>query len=157
MTEGQMMANKRRAGRVSSKLAVKRGVRKPPTPLRPARGAKRRNSRRGPERDEAYRAFVRKYLCIGCYPQAWILALGGNQAFVDLLLMSFYGRPYMDAMHTGPHGVAQKASDYTCLPGCRRHHRELDHQIGKAFWKKYGLDRDKLIAFLRAEYERTKA
>lgn len=57
-------------------------------------------------RDPKYRAFVRSFPCAVC------------------------GRHYgIEAAHTGPHGISQKASDLTCIPLCREDHREL-HQVG---------------------------
>jgi hypothetical protein len=84
---------------------------------------------------------------------AWHVFANGDP--IAILLIASEGRRY-EPMHTGPHGTSQKASDYTCLPGCRTHHRELDHRLGKAFWAKYGLNREKLVAALRARYESEK-
>lgn len=43
-------------------------------------------------------------------------------------------------MHTGPHGLGQKASDYDALPGCVDCHKEL-HKIGPVrFQEKWGLN-----------------
>jgi hypothetical protein len=60
-----------------------------------------------PVRDPKYLAYVRQFPCVGCVTTR---------------------RP-REAMHIGPHGIAQKASDLDCLPGCRECHREL-HKIG---------------------------
>lgn len=120
---------------------LSRGKKKP-TALRPLRGAAHKNSGRGPARDEDYKAWIRTLPCL----------IGRVR---PEMAAEPWG-PRTEAAHTGPHGHAQKASDYTCIPLCRKHHHELDHQIGKSFWRKYGLDRVKLIEALRAEYERTK-
>ncbi len=57
-------------------------------------------------RSDEYLAYVRKHGCIVCSKQA-------------------------DAHHAfGPHGLQQKASDFTCVPLCRVHHAEI-HQAGK--------------------------
>src|SRR6185369_14296789 len=120
---------------------------KKPTSLRPNRGRPQRKRasvlRTGPARDPKYRAFVRTWTCVVCRITAEMGSL-------------FHCR--VEAAHTGPHGISQKASDHTCVPLCRKHHTELDHQIGKAFWKKYGLNRTAIISQLRAQYaaERTK-
>ena len=60
-----------------------------------------------PVRDPKYLKFIRDFPCVGC----------GTT------------RRQRDAMHTGPHGLGQKASDLDALPGCRECHRQL-HQIG---------------------------
>ena len=50
-----------------------------------------------------------------------------------------------DACHTGPHGLSQKASDYTCIPLTREEHQEL-HAIGpEAFELRHGLDIGELV------------
>lgn len=56
-----------------------------------------------PIRDADYKRFIKKLPCIGC---------GKNWG--------------IDPMHTGPHGLNQKASDLDVLPGCRRCHDEFD-------------------------------
>ena len=77
-----------------------------------------------PVRDPKYLKFIRLLPCIAC----------GKVRYVR------------DAMHTGSHGLGQKASDLDALPGCRVHHREL-HQIGPVkFQRKYRLDFKALAA-----------
>lgn len=61
-----------------------------------------------PTRDPTYRAFVRSFLCVVCKSRRGI-----------------------EAAHTGPHGISQKASDRSCVALCHQEHREL-HQIGPA-------------------------
>ena len=87
-----------------------------------------------PVRDDHYRAFIRRFPCVGC----------GTE------------RRLRDAMHIGPHGLGQKACDLQTTPGCRQCHREL-HKIGRpAFERKHKLDFAGLIAmfhsFYRLEY-----
>jgi hypothetical protein len=60
-----------------------------------------------PARDRAYLAYIRQMHCIGC----------------GTLTMP------REAMHIGPHGLGQKASDLDTLPGCRECHERL-HRIG---------------------------
>lgn len=56
-------------------------------------------------------------------------------------------------MHTGPHGLSQKASDLDCLPGCHLCHAEL-HQIGPRKWQaKHQVDFQELTAFFRHLYK----
>lgn len=60
-----------------------------------------------PVRSTEYRAWVASWPCIAC----------GTEV------------RRRDPMHTGPHGIAQKASDLECVPGCRRCHEQL-HRLG---------------------------
>jgi hypothetical protein len=77
-----------------------------------------------PVRDPKYLAYVRRLPCVGCKTE----------------------RKRRDAMHIGPHGLGQKASDLDTVPGCRECHREL-HKIGRpAFESKYSID---LYAIMR--------
>lgn len=56
-----------------------------------------------PERSDAYRRWVKPWPCAACR------------------------KPWgIDPAHTGPHGTAQKASDFTCIPLCRQCHRQYD-------------------------------
>lgn len=75
-----------------------------------------------PERNEAYLRFIRRFPCIGCGTTRGI-----------------------EAMHTGPHGIGQKASDKSCLPGCHECHREYDKNP-RWFMDKRQLDREELVA-----------
>lgn len=83
-----------------------------------------------PVRDEAYRRFVRSFACSVC-ARCW----------------------RVDACHTGPHGISQKACDWTCIPLCRVHHREYDRNP-RGFAAAHGLDVATVISFLRSEYQR---
>ena len=56
-----------------------------------------------PARDDAYLKFIRKFPCLGC----------GRTSGID-------------ACHTGPHGISQKASDLSCIPLCRKCHKLFD-------------------------------
>jgi hypothetical protein len=73
-------------------------------------------------RSRAYRQFVKSFPCIGCRKR--------------------YG---IDPMHTGAHGHGIKASDETCLPGCRKCHRKFDANP-REFARKHKLDIPALIA-----------
>ena len=71
-----------------------------------------------PVRDPKYLAFIRMLPCVACGKKKW----------------------RMEAMHTGPHGLGQKASDLDALPGCPSCHREL-HEIGPVkFQTRHRLD-----------------
>jgi hypothetical protein len=74
-----------------------------------------------PERNPAYLRFIRRFPCIGCGTTRGI-----------------------EAMHSGPHGLSQKASDLTALPGCHECHREYDKNP-RWFLEKRQLDREELV------------
>ena len=83
-----------------------------------------------PVRDAAYMAYIRQFPCIGC---------GTTR------------RP-REAMHIGPHGMGQKASDLDTLPGCHLCHVEL-HAIGSKNWqRKHRVDFRERIEFFQYLY-----
>jgi hypothetical protein len=60
------------------------------------------------------------------------------------------------AHHAGPHGLSQRADDWTALPLCDAHHQHGPHSVhklGKLFWAFHGLDRFGLIAALNLAYQ----
>ena len=79
----------------------------------PPRKPPRRGSGRGPSRNWRYRAFIRSLPCAAC---------GATDD--------------VEAAHTGSDGgMAQKASDYSCVPLCRDCHTQAPdsyHRLGKA-------------------------
>ncbi len=83
-----------------------------------------------PARDELYLAYVRSFPCVvhGCRRKA-------------------------EAAHIGPHGVAQKASDYSTAPICEHHHRTSPsslHNIGLlAFERLHGVHLMDVVRRLR--------
>ena len=85
-----------------------------------------------PVRDRAYLAFIRCLPCIGCL-KTW-----GVQA-----------------MHSGPHGLGQKASDLDTLPGCPRCHEAYDANP-RQFAERHQLDIPALIRRFNEFYVRVK-
>ena len=82
-----------------------------------------------PERDEAYKRFIKRLPCVVCLKTWWV-----------------------DPAHTGPHGIGQKSSDYSCIPLCRKHHDEFD----KCQWRfayQHHLDVPALIAMFNSFYQ----
>ncbi len=78
---------------------------------------RRANPRRGPLRCPAYRAWLRTLGCmmLGC------------------------GAQFADAAHTLNNGMHSKGPDSSCVPLCRKHHREYD--TGRmAFERKYTIN-----------------
>ena len=74
-----------------------------------------------PQRDPRYLKWIRTLPCLVC-GSVWRI----------------------EAAHTGPHGMAQKSPDRSCIPLCARHHRsgkDSYHRLGpKAFEEKHGLN-----------------
>jgi hypothetical protein len=85
---------------------------------------RRTKPRRGPMRDPGYRRWLRQGRCL----VTWLL---GNVCDCDSLLS--------DAAHTQNNGMASKGPDSSCVPLCRKHHREYDAGR-KAFETKYAVD-----------------
>ncbi len=85
--------------------------------------------RRGPERNEEYKAWIRRLpCCCGC------------------------GRWPSEAAHTGSSRMSQKASDFTCVPLCWECHWEY-HRIGKrAFERAFGIRFARICADLNARF-----
>ena len=86
----------------------------------------RAETSRGPARDRRYRAWIRTLPCAAC---------GISQR--------------IEACHTGPHGLNQKASDYMCVPLCVTHHRTgpdaLDRIGRPQFEKRFQIDLSGLV------------
>ena len=83
-----------------------------------------------PVRDRHYLQHIRTFPCVACKST----------------------KRQREAMHTGPRGLSQKASDRDSLPGCRPCHREL-HRIGAArFQVKHGIDFPALIVMFQEFY-----
>lgn len=87
-----------------------------------------------PLRDSHYLAYVRKL--------GYCLACGSTRG--------------IEAAHTGPHGIGQKAGDDTAINLCHKCHRTANdalHKIGPArFAEVHGLDIPAHIARIRAFY-----
>lgn len=82
-----------------------------------------------PLRDPGHLAFVRRHPCAVCKTR-W----------------------NVEAAHTGPHGIGQKASDDQTIPLCREHHRTL-HRLGRVrFELLFNLDLDSIVQDLKHEF-----
>ena len=100
-------------------------------PLRKPPAKARRET---PERDAKYRAWIRSLPCVAC----------GSER-------------YIEAAHCGTDGgMAQKASDRSCIPLCAPHHRtraDSYHALGRrGFELRHGLDCAALVARLNREW-----
>lgn len=118
-------------------LAWKLEGKKPPHQARSS--SPRSKPRKGPARDEAYKAFVRLHPCAACHRTA-----------------------PSEAAHTGSDGgLSMKASDYSCIPLCAECHTRGDlayHRIGKrAFERLHGLRGAAVAAELRRAWRAERA
>jgi len=96
-------------------------------------------TRRGPPRDEDYKAWIRKFPCIACGVE---------------------GRS--EAAHAGSDGgMSQKASDYSCVPlcsDCHMHAPGAYHRVGKrAFESRHGLSFAGIVVGLNLEWRKLRA
>jgi hypothetical protein len=114
MTHEEILLLRRLTRKASAKVV---------TTLRPRRGkpVKKRPTelRHKPERDPEYLAWIRGWTCVVCR-----ITSETGSLFADRV----------EAAHMGPHGISQKASDYTCIPLCAHHHRTgrySAHRLGK--------------------------
>ena len=86
-----------------------------------------------PVRDPEYLRFIRGQPCCVC------------------------GRTWgIEAAHTGPRGLGQKASDHSCIPLCWKHHRtgrDSYHTLGRVtFSEAHSLDIAAAISMLNLVY-----
>jgi hypothetical protein len=103
-----------------------------------------------PERDPLYLAWLRLQPCT-------VFARFGTCHCRDLAV-SYFLR-VIEAAHTEPHGMNQKASDYDAIPLCRWMHQEAKDEQAKSrnWFAEHGLNRKQIIAGLRARYEQERA
>lgn len=62
----------------------------------------------------------------------------------------------VEAAHTGPRGLSQKADDSTCVPLCLSHHRsakDSHHTLGKRFGPHHGINLPALVERLNRAWE----
>jgi hypothetical protein len=94
-------------------------------------------------RDFAYLSWICSQQCVVCESQH----------------VAQFNRSY--AHHAGQRGLAQKANDRTAIPLCWRHHdrnsSQSIHTLGKEFWRRFGIDRVKVIEELNERYENERA
>lgn len=82
--------------------------------------------------------------------RTWIASLGcAVDASADKKNRACMTSNRVDAAHTGPHAYGRKASDFSCIPLCRRHHAEFDANP-TAFQEKYDIDVPALVEALNA-------
>ncbi len=101
---------------------------------------KRSKPRRGPMRDPKYRRWLRQ--AMGNFCIVWI---SGNVGACCSDALN------PEAAHTQNNGMSSKGPDSSCVPLCRKHHREYD--AGRAaFEAKYGIDMKAEAAKYYARY-----
>ena len=79
-----------------------------------------------PVRSEDYKRWIRSWPCLVCAT-----------------------RRQIEASHTGPHGLGQKAADTSCVPLCKKHHAEL-HQGVQDFQERHQIELANVIAMFAA-------
>ena len=105
-------------------------LKKPPQQARIPIPKKRAKPRRGPERSEKYKAWIRTLPSI------------------------LTGKTPCEACHTGTDGgMRMKASDFSCVPMTRKEHIEYHATSRAAMERKYGVSFAGACAALRAEWE----
>lgn len=115
--------------------------RKVPVRVKVFRGKPRRVS---VNRDPEYKRWLRTRWCVIGYQ-----VVGGE--------CEPHAGSCPDPAHTKSGGKGMKGPDSSCIPLCRKHHDEMDHQIGReAFAKKYALDLEKVAAEHYSRYLKTK-
>ena len=82
-----------------------------------------------PIRDESYKHWVRSWPCLICARRFGI-----------------------EAAHTGPHGLGQKASDLQTVPLCRQHHEDL-HRGVLDFQERHGINIPDAVAMFNAIWQ----
>lgn len=109
-----------------------------------------------PERNAKYLAFARTVGCVVCAQScincdlgwpvgiAYHVASNGNRWACGQQTKS-------QACHMGPHGISQKASDYTAIPMCQAHHEKIGSSIKKLEAKE--IHYKSLVAKLREAFE----
>lgn len=102
----------------------------------------RSKPRRGPRRDRGYRKWLNGQLC--CVLDRW-----------ESYFQGCCDQTSSDPAHTQNNGTSSKGPDSSCVPLCRKHHREYDAGR-KAFEHKYGLNMRKIAAEYYAEYLKEK-
>jgi hypothetical protein len=94
----------------------------------------RRKLRRGPDQAESYRDWIRQQpSCVSESPR------------------------HVEACHTGPHGLWQKSSGYTCIPLTHEEHMELHWMGPRKFQYKCRIDFDVVIEGLFTEWSERQA
>lgn len=109
---------------------------------------KRRKARRGPMREPKYRHWLKTEWCV--------IIRRRDVSMVDAC-NNVGCLPYLsDPAHTENNGTSSKGPDSSCVPLCRKHHREYD--AGReAFEKKYGVHMPKIAAEHYARYKAERA
>jgi len=98
-------------------------------------------------KDPARLAWIRSLPCVCCFPDLWRYQMN------NVIQTSS-----TEAAHVGERGISQKCPDEETIPLCGfEHHREgkfSAHKLGKLFWTHWGLDKEKLLAELKQQFEK---
>lgn len=116
---------------------------------------RRTKPRKGPARNEKYKAFIRSLPCCVCRAIGVRRITGLVTASIEELSRYPMQQSPTEAAHTGVRGLGQKSNDHESIPLCCEHHtqnRDSYHRLGKNFFLHHGIDRDALIATLNRKY-----
>lgn len=117
----------------------------------------RLNRRKGRTRDADYMAWIKTLPCVVCMGlERFMRIIGHRQTLGDVAAIHQRQHSPTEAAHVGPRGLGAKCPDRETIPLCARHHRigsESHHVMAKWFWERHGIERDALMAALRARYE----
>lgn len=135
------ISRQKRAGRIKTGRKVVSHVRTPGDSSERVLVSHRKPLRFGGiEQNPDYLSFIRTKVCILFGLMCWI---GGKQYFHVCS-----GR--IEAAHTGPRGLRQKAADESALPMCAAAHRtgtRSHHGGPRTFWRTWALDRKVLVEY----------
>ncbi len=121
----------------------------------------RPNRRKDRVPDQSYFAYVRSFPCVICWLLEWRRdGKPENNIEALFVLRSQFDAPPQasptEAAHVGDGSTGVKCDDRDVAPLCGlEHHREgklSQHKLRKGFWAYWGIDREKLIAELRADF-----
>lgn len=112
--------------------------------------------------DQEFFAFVRGFPCVICWLLEWRRDGKPEQNIEALFVMRSrldvppQGSP-TGAAHIGDGSTGVKCDDHDVAPLCKiQHHQEgklSQHKLRKGFWTYWKIDREKLVAELRADFE----
>lgn len=135
------ISRQKRAGRIKTGRKVVSHVRAPGDSSERVLAGRRKPLRFGGiQQNPEYLEFIRSQVCI----------LLGLRGLARKKLHAHVCNGRVEAAHTGPHGLKQKAADESALPMCAAAHRtgtRSHHSGTRTFWRTWALDRKVLVEY----------